>query len=519
MATSGGSGGGASDSGDSTRPTKTSRISPAISAAKFYAASSGVGRTLKGDVIPAESGSSSEDGSKASPVVVGDGGGERRRINSLGFKRVAEKRTADPEHGDGIKFPNGVVKRTWCQGVPRSGEDISIEEVLQKDGVAMAVLSAFQWNSQWILEKFRLPGTKFVLVMQAKGEDEKSRLTRMFSVLQGVELVFPNMSGQINCMHSKLMLLFHSDYLRIVVPSANLVPYDWGEVGGVMENCVFIIDLPKLDGDPVDESKLTFFAKELVYFCRAKGYPEKVIRALHRIDYSKTEGLAFVHSVGGSHSGDEAWRRTGYPGLGSAVRKLGLGVKGRGLEVDYITSSVGALNKEFLGNMYRAAMGDDGLAELQSRAIGKYFFGAVKSTAAAAAAAAAGTSSSSSAAAAAAAIPPTTWEDVKDRFRVYFPSHETVEKSTGGTNAGGTICFQEKWWNAESFPKGILRDCKNSGEGRGGVLLHSKVLFARRPRGVGGSVQGGKGGKGGRGAAAAVAWAYVGSANLSESAW
>lgn len=32
------------------------------------------------------------------------------------------------------------------------------------------------------------------------------------------------------------MLLFHPEYLRIVVPSANMVPYDWGEQGGVMEN-------------------------------------------------------------------------------------------------------------------------------------------------------------------------------------------------------------------------------------------------------------------------------------------
>lgn len=43
------------------------------------------------------------------------------------------------------------------------------------------------------------------------------------------------MDGQVNCMHSKLMLLFHPNYLRIAVPSANLVPYDWGDVG-VMEN-------------------------------------------------------------------------------------------------------------------------------------------------------------------------------------------------------------------------------------------------------------------------------------------
>lgn len=44
------------------------------------------------------------------------------------------------------------------------------------------------------------------------------------------------MAGQINCMHSKLQLLSHPTHLRIAVPSANLVPYDWGESGGVMEN-------------------------------------------------------------------------------------------------------------------------------------------------------------------------------------------------------------------------------------------------------------------------------------------
>ena len=37
------------------------------------------------------------------------------------------------------------------------------------------------------------------------------------------------------CMHSKLQLLKYEDYLRIVVPSANLVDFDWGETGD-MEN-------------------------------------------------------------------------------------------------------------------------------------------------------------------------------------------------------------------------------------------------------------------------------------------
>lgn len=51
-----------------------------------------------------------------------------------------------------------------------------------------------------------------------------------------VKFCFPSMEGQISCMHSKLQLLAHPTYLRVVVPSANLVPYDWGEAGGVMEN-------------------------------------------------------------------------------------------------------------------------------------------------------------------------------------------------------------------------------------------------------------------------------------------
>jgi Tyrosyl-DNA phosphodiesterase len=43
------------------------------------------------------------------------------------------------------------------------------------------------------------------------------------------------MESNVNCMHSKLQLLAHPTHLRVVVPSANLTPYDWGETG-VMEN-------------------------------------------------------------------------------------------------------------------------------------------------------------------------------------------------------------------------------------------------------------------------------------------
>ena len=49
-----------------------------------------------------------------------------------------------------------------------------------------------------------------------------------------IRFCFPPMHGA-GAMHSKLQLLKYGSFLRIVVPSGNLVPYDWGETGA-MEN-------------------------------------------------------------------------------------------------------------------------------------------------------------------------------------------------------------------------------------------------------------------------------------------
>ena len=65
----------------------------------------------------------------------------------------------------------------------------------------------------------------------------------------------------------------------------------------------------------------------------------------------------------------------------------------------------------------------------------------------------------------------------------------------------GTIYFHSRWWNQTTFPKAVMRDCKSK---RPGMLMHSKVLYVRNPSSP---------------SPAAAGFAYVGSANLSESAW
>ncbi|KAL8767691.1 MAG: hypothetical protein Q9209_005871 [Squamulea sp. 1 TL-2023] len=266
-----------------------------------------------------------------------------------------------------LPYVNGSVKKTWALGHPRDN-DIKLEEVLQKEDLTLAVLSSFQWDVDWILRKTDMKTTQLVFVIQADTEEVKAQYRNETTAIPNLRLCFPSMEGQINCMHSKLMLLSYPTHLRVVVPTANLVPYDWGETG-VMENSVFLIDLPRLpiEGTTAAAQQMTNFGKELVYFLQAIGLEPSIIDSVHRFDFSTTKDLAFVHTIGGAHFGDDdSWRRTGYCGLGRAVSHLGLGSEDP-LNLDYITSSVGSLNTEFLTMLYLAAQGDEGSTEYNWR--------------------------------------------------------------------------------------------------------------------------------------------------------
>lgn len=83
----------------------------------------------------------------------------------------------------GIQYPHGIVKKTWARGYDRDGSDISIEEVLQKDSLDLAVLSSFQIDSEWIMGKLN-DTTKVVWVLQAKSEAEVSSATILLCITE-----------------------------------------------------------------------------------------------------------------------------------------------------------------------------------------------------------------------------------------------------------------------------------------------------------------------------------------------
>lgn len=66
-----------------------------------------------------------------------------------------------------LPFVDGVVKKTWAYGYPRTSQDIKIEEVLRGDHLELAVLSSFQWDEEWLLSKVDVRRTKMLLIAYA----------------------------------------------------------------------------------------------------------------------------------------------------------------------------------------------------------------------------------------------------------------------------------------------------------------------------------------------------------------
>ncbi|KAI0399043.1 tyrosyl-DNA phosphodiesterase-domain-containing protein [Xylaria palmicola] len=388
---------------------------------------------------------------------------QRPRIDSHpdGMLLSATARASASVH---VPYPKGIVKKTWVSGYPRQ-DDIKIEEILQKDQLELAVLSSFQWDDDWLLSKVNIKKTKMICIAFASSEDHKTEM-RANVPKDRIRFCFPPMMPA-GSMHSKLQLLKFPNYLRIVIPTGNLVPYDWGEAG-VMENMVFLIDLPATN-DP--ENQLGVFGEELCYFLTASGLDESLVKSLSKYDFAETNQYRFIHTIGQSHVGEE-WQRTGYCGLGRAVSSLGLATTSE-IELDFVAASLGSVNSDLISAIYNAAQGDNGLKEYEKRATGS---GKKK-----------GTQNNGL------GCPPGS-------FRIYFPSNETVIQSRGGKNSGGTICHRRKWWDLPTFPRELVHDCKSV---RNGLLMHTKVLFVRHPSH--GNAQ--------------ASWAYLGSANLSESAW
>lgn len=302
---------------------------------------------------------------------------------------------------------------------------------------------------------------KSIYILHTADEANRASLRKDVEGSSLIRLVLPP-TTQRSVMHGKLMLLFHPTHLRIVLSTANLTPVDWGEDGGVMENSVFLIDLPLLAEDRHGRANktLTPFASGLIYFVKAIGLFDDVIEEIRKFDFTRTEEMAFVYTIRGITKGAEA-TSNGLASLCRGVQQLkGHIPRNEPLALSYATSSMGKLDPYQDENWQRAGRGHLPLP---------FKKGAPQPNEAAA----------------------------NNGLQIVYPSVRTVGESKGGFNAGGKLYFQ--FYNETGFPKSCVRDYKSARTVAGrGPTSHNKIILMRSK---------------------SNASVYLGSHNMSQAAW
>ncbi|KAI0076842.1 phospholipase D/nuclease [Panus rudis PR-1116 ss-1] len=407
-------------------------------------------------------------------------------------------------------FWNGELRQTANKHVDRDKDvrpTFRLSEILSpRDDISFAIISSFVVDIPWIYEFFK-PSTPVVLVTQdAQGEET------LKEVLPNWIKTTPALRGGRGCMHMKFMLLFYkTGRLRMVVSTANLVPYDWRDI----ENSVWLQDLPlrpqPISHDPKADDIGVAWARVLravnvqpALITLAKNGHESlpIIRPedlRSKWDFSKVK-VQLVASLSGRF---ESWPnviRLGHTGLMKAIRDIGARTpSGKKLIIECQGSSIGTYSTQWMNEFYHSARGEsaeDWLDQPKNRRSKLPY-------------------------------PP---------VKIIFPTLKTVQESVLGEEGGGTIFCRRNQWEAAKFPRGLFHDSRSR---RGRVLMHSKMILGTfQDTGLGTSsgkqdVQPQSDSETepesddevvelsaqGQGQAKPVGWLYIGSHNFTPSAW
>ncbi|KAI9092822.1 tyrosyl-DNA phosphodiesterase-domain-containing protein [Phlyctochytrium arcticum] len=251
-------------------------------------------------------------------------------------------------------YPKGHVSLTYVKGFSRAGFT-RFEDLVQKDHLTKAFVSAFQIDDGWLNSK--IPMHINLCVARTRFQDvpkDTSQLqvgpTRVF--------VFPPEGTGYSVMHIKLMILFFGEFVRIVVTSANLVEYDWE----LLENIVFCQDFGmKIDAVGSQPTPPSQFENDLTNILSEMQAPKQVLNAVGKVDFS-TAQITLVPSRPGRFSGDDLYK-WGHIRLLQATKPLRDEQLAKDSSfapnVTYTTSSLGLLKLSWAKELHNSLVGVD----------------------------------------------------------------------------------------------------------------------------------------------------------------
>ncbi|KAJ7584416.1 tyrosyl-DNA phosphodiesterase-domain-containing protein [Mycena floridula] len=272
--------------------------------------------------------------------------------------------------------------------------------------------------------------------------------------------VFPMKCVKGKLPHSKIMVMKYPTFLRVVITSANFMEHNF--TGS--DNVWFIQDFPlRVSRRQYHSTPLaTDFQDRLLQHIKCLGAPNSFIASVEdKYDLNSVK-ISLILSCPGTHKGrTDAY---GLLRLNSLVQTNGYKTKISDLIINSCTGSTGALKEEFLRHFHQAACGRLSILETDL---------------------------------------------TEDMFVIVYPTKQDVENSIAGKRAAceqGSI--RSAAWNnlkpEKATPDNIKRMFHHYESKDYGRLFHAKQIFPTLK---------------GQSPKAAPLWMYIGSANLSASAW
>jgi tyrosyl-DNA phosphodiesterase-1 len=256
--------------------------------------------------------------------------------------------------------------------------------------------------------------------------------------------------------HSKILLLVYPDFLRIVITSCNMMDIDTL----LGDNHWYIHDLPKLPSQGKDAS--SGFEAGLLEHLQALKTPDDFIDSIRgAYDYS-TVKVHLVTSIPGTFSGPKA-EKHGLLRLRHVTKSLDLRLPKKVIEgelqLEICAASIGNLSAKWLDGFYDCALGRKNIEVADADC----------------------------------AVP---------NLKLFYPTVGDVKsaKKSAQEAASNIGCHIRPWDKASDEIKNIFHRYESKDKG---CLFHQKLIMAYDPRE----------------SSAPPYYVYIGSANLSQSAW
>ncbi|KZS89546.1 phospholipase D/nuclease [Sistotremastrum niveocremeum HHB9708] len=377
------------------------------------------------------------------------------------------------------------------------------------DELAFAIISTYALDIGWLYSLFP-PSVPVILVTQPDPSGNAS----IHAMLPNWIKTTPFLRNGYGAMHCKLLLLFYkSGRLRIALPTANFVPYDWRDI----ENTVWVQDIPPKKNPQGHSARASDFssilqrvliALQVRQALRAHivgDHPNLPLQSIEdlgtRWDWSKVK-VHLIPCMAGKYEGWPEVLRNGHTRLMKAIREANARAgPNRDVMLECQGSSVGTYSTQWLNEFFHSGLGESAQQWLDQPKARRSKL----------------------------AFPP---------VKIIFPSLKTVRASRGGELGGGTMFCRRSQWSGAKFPRELFHDSNSK---RGGILMHSKMIIATfKPKAGLGFSSKAKGKSRRKNPYSSeeeeqdedevkiveegidetvCGWAYVGSANFTPSAW